>query len=339
MTSRRIGRRGFLTAAGAAVLTPLARGRWASAQPPEKVTLRLNAPAYGEHAPFAIGIEQKFFAEEGIELALREGQGSGNTVQVVGSKSDPIGYADTATTMKAIAKGLPVRTVAVFQQLSPQAIIFFKDKGYKTPKDLDSASIALTAGDSIHQLFPAFLKKNGVEGAKVRLLFMETAAKSTAVVSGKTDAMGGFFTTQAGQIAAVAKKETAWLKYADWGVNTLAQGVLVHQEFLKEKPELVRRLLKASVRAWRYAEQHPQESVQALLKMFPASAFLAQADQGFKQWEYHRDLMRAPRAKGRIPGWVAREDVQDTLDLLAEFGGLTPKGKPEDYVTNEYLPA
>jgi hypothetical protein len=55
-------------------------------------------------------------------------------------------------------------------------------------------------------------------------------------------------------------------------------------------------------------------------------------------WELHRYLMRTPRAVGRVPGWVAREDVSDTIDLLAEFGGLSPKGKPEDYVTNEYLP-
>jgi NitT/TauT family transport system substrate-binding protein len=334
-----IPRRSFLIGAGAAALAAPALARPAAAQRGDKVALRLNAPAYGEHAPFAIGLDKKFFAEEGIDLTLREGQGSGATVQIVGSKADPIGYADTATTIKAIAKGLPVRTVAVFQQLSPQAIIFLKEKGYKTPRDLENASIALTAGDSIHQLFPAFARKNGVDPNKVRLLFMETAAKSTAVVSGKADAMGGFYTTQAANIAAAAKKDIAWLKYSDYGVNTLAQGILVHQEFLKDKADVVRRFLKAAVRSWTYADQHPQESVEALLKMYPASAFLAQSDQGFKQWEYHRQLMRAARAKGKIPGWVAREDIQDTIDLLAEFGGLEPKGKPEDYVTNEFLPA
>ena len=48
--------------------------------------------------------------------------------------------------------------------------------------------------------------------------------------------------------------------------------------------------------------------------------------------------MRAPRAEGRVPGWVAPEDVQDTIDLLAEYAELSPKGKMDDYVTNAFLP-
>ena len=36
--------------------------------------------------------------------------------------------------------------------------------------------------------------------------------------------------------------------------------------------------------------------------------------------------------------WVAREDVQETIDLLAEFAELAPKGAVNDYVTNEFLP-
>lgn len=339
MTRHTIGRREFLALAGAAGAAAVPAVRRAGAQSLEKVTLRLNAPGYGEHTPWAVGVEKKFFAEQGIDLTLREGQGSGNTVQVVASKADPIGYADTPTTMRAITKGFPLRTVGVFQQLSPVAVIFLKEKGYKHPKDLEGASIALTAGDSIHQVFPAFMKRNGADIDKVRLLFMDVAAKSAAVVAGKADTMGGFYTTQAAQIASVAKKETAWLRYADFGVNTITQGILVHQDFLKERADLLRRFLKAAARSWTYAAQNPKEAVQVLLKTFPASTFLAQPDQGFRQWEFHRELMQTKRSAGKAPGWVAREDVQETLDILGEYGGLSPKGKPEDYVTNEYLPA
>lgn len=336
MGIHRANRRDFLlgaTAVAAVAASPGARG-----QGLEEVTLRLNAIGYGEHAPFTIGIEKGFYAEERIALTLKEGQGSGRTVQVVASRTDPFGYADTATTMKAIATGVPLRTVAVFQQESPVAIIFLADKGYKTPKDLLGASIALTAGDSIHQMIPAFFKKNGLDATKARLLFMDTAAKSTAVAAGKADAMGGFFTTQAAQIAAAAKKETAWVKFADFGVNTLAQGIIVHRDMIKEKPDLVRRFLRASIKSWAYAEQNPQEAAASLLKMFSASAFLAVPEQGLRQWMFHRDLMRTPRAKGRPPGVYMPEDAQDTIDLLAEYGGLTPKGRIDDYLTSEFLP-
>jgi NitT/TauT family transport system substrate-binding protein len=308
------------------------------AQSVDDVVLRLNAIGYGEHAPFTIGVEKGFFAEERIKLTLREGQGSGRTVQVVASRTDPIGYADTATTMKAIATGVPLRTVAVFQQVSPVAIIFLEEKGFKTPKDLLSASIALTAGDSIHQMIPAFFKKNGLDPAQAKLLFMDTAAKSTAVATGKADAMGGFYTTQAGQIAAIAKKKTGWVKFADFGVNTLTQGIIVHRDLLKENPDLVRRFLRAAQKSWMYAEQNPEEAARSLVKAFPASAFLAVPEQGLQQWMYHRDLMRTPRTKGRAPGVWSNEDAQETIDLLAEYAGLAPKGKIDDYLAAGFLP-
>jgi len=322
---------------GLAVLSAGAAGR-ARAQAPDAVTLRLNAIAYGEHAPIALGVQNGLFAAERIALKLVQGNGSGSTVQIVASKQDAFGYADAGTVMRAVARGLPVRMVGVFQQISPLSVIFFADKGFKQPKDLEGHSIALTAGDALHQLLPAVFRKNGVDQAKVRLLFMDIASKSTAVVDGKADAMGGYFTTQGPQVAAVAKRPTAWLKYADFGVNTIAGGIVVHDDLPKENPDLVRRFLRAAVKSYELAEQQPEAAAEALVKQFPDSSFIAQPGQALAQWQAHRALMRTPRSQGKPPGWVAAADVQDTINLLADYAELSPKGAVNDYVTNELLP-
>jgi len=41
------------------------------------------------------------------------------------------------------------------------------------------------------------------------------------------------------------------------------------------------------------------------------------------------------------PFRVSMKNVSDTLDLLVQYGGMDPatRGKPEDYVTLEFLPA
>ncbi|MEJ0067861.1 MAG: ABC transporter substrate-binding protein [Pseudomonadota bacterium] len=244
----------------AAVSALTAGGARARAQAGDAVTLRLNAIAYGEHAAFAVGVQNGLYAAERIALKLVQGNGSGATVQIVASKQDPFGYADAGTLMKAVARGVPVRMVGLFQQVSPLSVIFFADKGYKQPKDLEGHSIALTAGDALHQLLPAVFRKNGVDQSKVRLLFMDIASKSTAVVDGKADAMGGYFTTQGPQIAAVGKKPTNWLKYSDFGVNTIAGGIVISNDLAKDNPDLVRRFLRASVKAYDYAEAHPDEA-------------------------------------------------------------------------------
>jgi NitT/TauT family transport system substrate-binding protein len=337
MVKSRIGRRRVLMGM-TAISAVTATGSRVRAQAGEAVTMRLNAIAYGEHAPFALGIQNGFFLDERIALKLLQGNGSGNAVQITASKQDLFGYADAGTVMRAVARGVPVRIVGVFQQLSPLSIIFFAEKDFKKPSDLEGHSIALTAGDALHQLLPAVFRKNGVDQGKVRLLLMDIAAKSTAVIDGRADAMGGYFTIQGPQIAAVAKKPTAWLKYSDFGVNTLSDSVIVNRDLIQDNPELIRRFLRAAARAWSYAETHPQEAVDALVKMFPDSSFLAQPGQALKQWEAHAGLMRSARAKGKEPGWVAPEDVQETVDILAEYAELAPQGKVDDYVTNAFLP-
>jgi NitT/TauT family transport system substrate-binding protein len=324
--------------AGMAAVSAFAVAPGIRAASAEAVTLRLNVIAYGEHAPFAVGIKKGFYEAQGIALELEQGKGSGNTVELVASKDDPFGYADAGTLMRAVSRGVPVEMVGVFQQLSPLSIIFFTDKGFKTPKDLEGHSIALTAGDSLSQLLPALFRKNGVDASKVRILYMDIAAKSTAVISGRADAMGGYFTTQAAQIATIAKKPTSWLKYSDFGVNTIAGGVLVNTAMTRQNPDLLRRFLRASVTAWSYAAEHPKEASAALVEAFPDSSFLARPGAALAQWLASRDLMHTARSQGKEPGWVAPADVQDTIDLLAQYAALSPKGKVDDYVTNGFMP-
>ena len=91
-------RRRALVVALAALALGLA-GTLAFAQKPrDAATLRLDFYAYGLHAPFAYGVEKGIYAEQGIDLIILEGNGSGATVQQVGAGTDRFGFAD-ATAM------------------------------------------------------------------------------------------------------------------------------------------------------------------------------------------------------------------------------------------------
>jgi NitT/TauT family transport system substrate-binding protein len=52
-----------------------------SAAAQEAVSLRLNWYLGGLHVPYYYGKEMGFFKQEGIDLTINEGRGSGNTVQ------------------------------------------------------------------------------------------------------------------------------------------------------------------------------------------------------------------------------------------------------------------
>mgnify|MGYP003694345067 CR=1 FL=1 len=84
-------RRRALVVALAALALGLA-GTPASAQKPrDAATLRLDFMPTGSTRPFAYGVEKGMYAEQGIDLTILEGNGSGATVQQVGAGTDRFG--------------------------------------------------------------------------------------------------------------------------------------------------------------------------------------------------------------------------------------------------------
>ncbi len=299
---------------------------------PDKVTLRLNFYAYGEHAGFVYGLKKGIYEAEGIDLTILEGNGSGPVIQAIGAGSDRFGYADAYAMAQLVAKGLPVKMISDTIQTSPLSIIFFADKGIKGPKDLEGKKVSFTAGDSIHQAFQALLKVNHVDKSKVQEVLLDVRAKMTAVMTGQVDAMGGYYTTQAGQIAAQTGKKVNYLRYADYGVNALSDGILIHTKYLGDR-DLNCRFVRATSRAWEEAAAHPEEAAKLLVEMFPKAGAL---DLNLSQWKESVRLMHTAHTMGRPAGWMAKEDWEATLNLLRTYGGVQTKA-PEEYFTNQFF--
>ncbi len=299
---------------------------------PDRVTFRLNWYAYGEHAPFIYGLKKGFYEAEGIDLVLLEGNGSGPVAQAIGAGSDRFGFADAYAMAGLVAKGLPVKMIAANVQTSPLSIIFFADKGIKSPKDLEGRKVSFTAGDSIHQAFQALLKVNNVDKAKVHEVYFDPRGKMAAVMAGAVDAMGGYYTTQAGQIEAQTGKKVAYLRYADFGVNALSDGLLIHTKYLGER-DLNCRMVRATSRAWAEAAKNPEEAARLLVEMYPKAGTV---EQNLQQWRDSIPLMSTAQTKGKTAGWMAREDWEGLLNLQRTYGGIETKA-PAEYYTNEFF--
>ena len=312
----------------ALALAPAAEGQ----RRPDKVTLRLNWYAYGEHAPFVYGLKKGIYEAEGIDLTILEGNGSGPVVQAIGAGNDRFGYADAYAMAGLVAKGLPVKMIAANVQTSPLSIIFFADKGIKTPKDLEGRKVSFTAGDALHQAFQALLKVNNVDKTKVHEVYFDPRGKMAAVMAGQVDAMGGYYTTQAGQIEAQTGKKTAYLRYADFGVNALSDGLLIHPKYLADR-DVNCRMVRATSRAWTEAAKNPEEAARLLVEMYPKAGAV---EPNLQQWRDTIPLMYTPQTKGKPAGWMAREDWETLLNLQRTYGGIETKA-PDTYYTDDFF--
>ena len=309
----------------------------AQALPKEKVVLMLNWYLYSEHAPFFLGKERGFYDQEGIDLDVQEGRGSGVTVQAVAANTATFGYVDVPTMIKAAAKGAPVKSVGVALQLSPMSVMGFAEKNIRAPKDIAGKTVAITPGDSMSQIWPLFLKKTGIKETDFKTVSGDAQTKLNAVMSGQADLLLGYVMDQAIKLQDATKKPVYPIRFADYGVNMISSGIIVNSETLKSKPDLVKRFLRATTRALEESEKNPEAAVDAMLKANAKAGVRETLIIGLKQTTalYHTK----ETAKQR-PLRVAMTDVSESLDLLAQYGGLDPatKGKAEDWVVLDYLP-
>jgi NitT/TauT family transport system substrate-binding protein len=330
----KLSKRNTLRGVAAAVI--LSSALPVMAQPKEKVVLMLNWYLYSEHAPFFLGKERGFFDAEGIDLEIQEGRGSGPTVQAVAARTVQFGYADVPTMIKIAAKGAPVRSVGVALQTSPMSVIGLSEKNIRLPADIKGKTVAMTPGDSMSQIWPLFLKKTGLVESDYKVVSGDGQTKLNAVINGQADLLLGYVMDQTMRITDATKKPTNAIRFADYGVNLVSSGVIAHRDMIKDKPDLIRRFMRASSRAFEESVRSPEAAVDAMLK---ANAKAGQRDTLIAGLRMTTPLYTADDTKGGKPFRVSARNMAESFSMLQEFGGLEKNsGKAEDYYTNEFLP-
>jgi NitT/TauT family transport system substrate-binding protein len=314
---------------GAALAAALA----ASAAAQDKASLRLNWYLGGLHAPFYLGKEKGFYTAEKIDLEIQEGRGSPNTVQIVAAGSATFGMADAGSLMLLRSKGAEVQAVMSLLNTSGFGVISLASTGIKSPKDLEGKTLAITAGDALTQLFPAMAKANKLDMSKIKLLQVDPPTKVVAVLEKRAHALLGGIDDQYFLIEAKGQKPAA-LRFADHGANTVGITVLAGAATIKDKGDLVRRFVRASVKSWEEARKNPDAAIDAALKTKPD----LNRDSTKKQLMADIALLESPGTKGKGIGYGAESEWKATMDLLKQYRGLETKEAPGAFYTNAFLP-
>ena len=302
-------------------------------QAQDKVTLRLNWLLYGFHTPFYLGLERGYYKEEGIDLTIGEGQGSVRAVQTVGAKSDMFGLADGGSVVAGVSKGAPVKAVMAITNSSPYSLAVRADSGIKTLKDVEGKTIATAPGEAGLQLLPALFARNNVDIDKVKILRVEGAGKMVAVAEKRAE---GLMAGLDNQSLTLPKEGVPLIDfaYSKYGANTVGLTIFTNTDLIKEKPDLVRRFVKATVRSFNAAINEQEASIKAGQKVKPdleTALSLAQLKVGL-------GLMKT-EATAKLPtGYFAQKDWDDTLELMKKYMALETSMKASDYFTNEFLP-
>jgi NitT/TauT family transport system substrate-binding protein len=299
----------------------------------DDVSVRLNWIAGGVNIAWYIGIERGYFAAEGINLTVNEGKGSVIAAQLVANKTDQFGMADGASLILTASKGAPIKSVMSIRSSSGFAVIFLKDSGIKTLKDLEGRRLAITAGDALTQQWPLVVKSNNVDASKIKLTYMDAAAKPVALMGKSVDAMLGNFSDQ-GVLIRQKGFDAQWLKFSELGVDNISMALAANEDTIKNNPGLMRRFVRAASRSWAAYKDDPTAAVDAALKYRPELNRKLILEQTISNIE----VMDSANTKGKPVGWSSSKDWDETVSQMKELGQLKSDKPASVYYTNEFMP-
>jgi NitT/TauT family transport system substrate-binding protein len=241
----------------------------------DKVHFQTDWIPSGEHAMYYGGWQKGIFADEGIDVTITRGYGSGDTVAKLAGGAFQFGVADVSAVMTARAKqGVPVKTISVLYTQSPHSLFVLKSSGITSFKGLEGKKIGITPGNSHKFYFPKVAEKSGTDPNKIIWVNMDGAAMAAQLIAKNIDA-APFYSIHYYYINKAAKaagEEIVAMPFVKVGFAIYAASIVATDDMIAKNPELTRRFLKAIRRTFEWAKANPEEACRLHVQKNPEVA-------------------------------------------------------------------
>lgn len=236
---------------------------------PEKVDLQLNWKISGDHAPYYVATKKGWYAEEGLNVNIIIGQGSGYSVQVIDSGRADIAISDAPVPIKLRNEGAKVKIIGIIFDKHPNCMWFWKDSGITKPQDMAGKSVAVPATDGHKLMFPVFAKQIGIDPASVKFINIEPAAKISSLLTKKADIVFELYTMEPVIKKAFPAGALGHFLWADYGFDVYAHSYIASDDTIKNRPDMLKKFLRATYRAWQWSLKNPEEAIDILSEYQP----------------------------------------------------------------------
>ncbi len=194
------------------------------------------------------GLLEKEFAKDGIAIRWVQTLGSNKALEFLNASSIDFGSTAGSAALLAKINGNPIKSIYVFSRPEWTALVTRKDSAIRTVADLKGKRVAVTRGTDPHIFLVRALLDAGLTEKDITPVLLQHPDGKTALIRGDVDAWAGLDP----MMAQAEVEDGAKLFYRNPAANTW--GILnVREEFLKDHPDLVRRVLAVYEEARKYS--------------------------------------------------------------------------------------
>jgi ABC-type nitrate/sulfonate/bicarbonate transport system substrate-binding protein len=266
-----------------------------------------NLPFVGAY----VAKEKGFFEQNGLDVTIEHSPGKGEHIQLLVAGTVQVTTMDAATVLQRRAEpGLPVVSIALIGQKGQQAFAALKESGIETPKDWECKTVGYK-GTPPPDLF-ALLSAAGADASKVNLV--NVGFDPRVLTEKQVDVYPLFKSNEPYLIQSWGSEITLW-DAADYGVPTLGLTYVASEDYVKKHASELTRFLAAALQGIAYAESHPDEAVEIVMKYAGP-----ETDPAHMKYMLETELKDARSERGF--GWQSAEQWQALADMLARYEAL-----------------
>ncbi len=312
-------------------LAPMSGQAQAPAASAQEITYLLPAPAFlPAFGPWMLAQAKGYYAQEGLNVKFVGGRGGVDVAKQIGAGNAVIGGAIGDTPIIARGQGIPVKAVAVLGAGSLMQLVSHKDARIESPRELRGQVVTTTGyTDTTYYALLGMLSKSGLTKNDLDIQSAGPAGVWQQFAAKKAVAMAAVPDWTATAIAAGAKVD---ILPADVYFKSMAQAILASDETIAKNPELIQKLVRATLKGMRDIMKDPKAATAAYVAHVPAHKgkedLILQTFELYNKYVYANQKVLGQMDEGRL------------MDLQKFYvsNAIVPKEVPaKDLYTNQFV--
>ncbi len=225
-----------------------------SAAPSEEITLAMGYIPNVQFAPFYVALEKGYFAQEGLKIEFDYGMET-DLLSLVGQGELQFAVASGDQVILARSQGLPVVYVMTYYKRFPIAVISL-EVPLEEPRDLLGHKVGAPGLYGANYIgWRALLYAAGIPEGEIPLHSIGYT-QVASLTEGKVEAAVVYANNEPVQLRQEGY-EPHTLYVADY-IDLVSNGLITNEETITQHPDLVERLVRASLRGLRDTIEDPE---------------------------------------------------------------------------------
>jgi NitT/TauT family transport system substrate-binding protein len=281
-----------------------------------------------QYAPFYVALDKGYFREAGIEIEF-DYSFETDGIALVGANNLQFTLGAGEQVLLARAQGLPVVYVMSWWHDYPVGVVAKAETGIRKPQDLAGKQVGLPIlGGASYIGLRALMSAGGVRESDLTLRVIGFN-QVESLATDQDDAVVIYVNNEPIQLRAMGY-EVDVVRVADY-VELASNGLISNEQTIAENPDLVRRMVQATLRGVAYALDNPDETYEICKKYVEN---LAQADQAVQT-----SILAASSEFWRTdrPGYSNPEAWENMQNVLLEMELLAQRQDLSKAFTNEFV--